>query len=143
MLTALAALVFATSSIGCAHRLRFATRAREYLVFTPFIVAAWTALLTTRQPTAGSMLLNFLLLDMTIMLLACFGIFRMLGAFDPDPYAADDDEPGGDDADPRGPDAPDGPQLLIAPRPHRPPTTTRRPRGLTRRPRPRAAPRSE
>ncbi|MCW2974559.1 MAG: hypothetical protein JWN72_2832 [Thermoleophilia bacterium] len=143
MVTAFAALVFAASSLACAHRLRTATRARDYLVFTPFIVAAWTALLTTRHPTAGSMVLNFLLLDMTIMLLACFGIFRMLGAFDPDPWAAGDDGPGGDDSDPRGPSAPEGPQLHTAPRTPRPAVSARRPRGTARTRLPRTAPGQE
>ena len=89
MLSVVAGLVFAVASIGCAHRLRYARRAWEYLAFVPFVIGGWVALLTVRTPTAGSMLVSGLLLDMTIMLLACTGIFRMLGAFESDPWTHD------------------------------------------------------
>lgn len=132
MLAALAAVTFAAATIGCAHRLRYATRAREYLVFVPFVVGAWVALLTVREPTPLNMTLSFLLLDMSIMALATLALFRALGAFDPDPWGADDDDgrdgddppepgPAGDPSDPRG--------LAAPPRAPRRPSSPRRPRG--------------
>lgn len=81
-MTVLFIAMFFVASAGLAHRLRFARRARECLYFTPFVVGAWAALLTSRKPTPIGMTINFLFLDMTIMLLAVTGIFRMLGAFD-------------------------------------------------------------
>ncbi|MCW2950286.1 MAG: hypothetical protein JWN41_1299 [Thermoleophilia bacterium] len=147
LVNVVAAVVFAAASLVCAHRLRYAARAREYVVCTPFVVGAWVALLWSRQPTAGSMVLNFLLLDSTIMLLACLGVFRMLGAFDADPWGGHDIGGGGDDGrgddGPHDPVSPVAPGDSLAPLPLRIDVRARRPRGIPptrRRRRPAATP---